>query len=407
LRTVGVTAAVGIAGCSGNGSDANDDSQGSGGGPGDANVEQVARNRAEMYGHFRSLFSVQETIDELKSNTMAPLNQLLEQLGFIDRLDDDPPAVATAVDVAPLPDPIEALGEASEQLENMRLQGATRVLDCGAYTGTLDTCGEDVPDATAREARRRNERLRVAAEEVATAAATYREEQTDAAFQTLQSRLQTEFELTAPLPALAAWADIQNGPYGQFSFSSEGVDYVTTITRANASSIVGARAYLKAQLERERPDDADSDTTPEPGGPCRAPRPDAAPRDLLPTPGGGFQQGRVSDDSLQDEGETGILGAYSDSTARYSVIIFRFADEAGATEYTDYLVRAARRQNRSTYVAFPLGNFVFIAMAEGGDSYSEAAANVRQLLDRSPVLSAQCVSQRNVLTGDLRPDPPS
>jgi hypothetical protein len=143
------------------------------------------------------------------------------------------------------------------------------------------------------------------------------------------------------------------------------------------------------------------------GGGCSTPAANTAPREYLPQSGGDFERVRVSDDSLQDEGETAVLGAYSGPEARYSVIIYRFAESTGATDYKERLIEAARIQNDSAYAVLVLGNFVFIGMAEGSAGGGDTLSQVKRLLGRSPVISESCVTDRNALPADLRPGTPA
>lgn len=276
LTSVAGVASCGLAGCAGGGggADGGDDSPASSDGAVDAppadsfpsalsrdraaELRGAAVDRAGIYDHFRSLFSQQENVERVTEATMDPLNALLESTGITDRWDADPPATAVAVDIAPLPDPIDALATATEIVTAVgNTAGINGVLDCGAYHDATATCGFDAAVASAADARARNETLATAAGDpvdggdptgVVEALDEYRTAPGEGTLAAVREALRAEYEATAPLPALRAWARIVQSPYGEIADSTDAVDYVDRVTRANAASIVGLRAEIADQL---------------------------------------------------------------------------------------------------------------------------------------------------------------
>ena len=140
------------------------------------------------------------------------------------------------------------------------------------------------------------------------------------------------------------------------------------------------------------------------GGGCSEPKTDATPESLLPEEGNGFEQLSASEAQLQEKGDARIQGRYADEDVSYTVFIFRFREQAGATEYEQSLVDAAEMQNTSVYAAFALGNFVFGALVEASDlTRDETLGRVEELLGGSSTLSAGCVADKNALDDDTLP----
>jgi hypothetical protein len=251
LQSLGLLTATGVAGCAGQ-SDSTPprDDDASDSGDRAREIERKATNRAAMYGHFRETFSREYTYDELVSQALTPLGTLLETLEITDRMRGDPPAVAAAVAIAPLPDPIDALSEAKDVIVGRRYSAANAIYQCGAYTDALDTACMDSPEARVGEVRDRNRTLRTKAQAVADAAGAYRSSRTDENRARLVAALRAEFEHTAPLPALAAWTEIDASAYAnRTQWERQGAKYVRNLATANASSIVAARAALDEQLK--------------------------------------------------------------------------------------------------------------------------------------------------------------
>lgn len=251
LQSLGLLTATGVAGCAGQPDTTpprDDDASDSGDRV--REIERKATNRAEMYGYFRETFSREYTYDELVSQALTPLGTLLETMEITDRMGDDPPAVAAAVAIAPLPDPIDALSEAKDVIVGRRYSAANAIYQCGAYTEALDTACMDSPDARVEGVRDRNGTLRTKAQAVADAAGAYRSSRTDENRAHLVAALRAEFEHTAPLPALAVWTEIDASAYAnRTQWERQGAKYVRNVAYSNASSIVAARAALDEQLE--------------------------------------------------------------------------------------------------------------------------------------------------------------
>lgn len=218
-------------------------------GPDIQGIRDSAQRRVEIYENFESLFSQEDNEERIANSVIDPINGALESAGITDRYDGGPPPAEAAVDIAPLPDPVDALGQAVDVLKASVLTGANRILDCGAYTEVLDQCGLDPADATAADARSLNSELATQASKVVTSANEYLDSEDESTLDDLEQALNSEYEKTAPLPVLKNWTEITQSPYGQLAeVNDETLNYVKNIARANASAIVGIRAQLEEDI---------------------------------------------------------------------------------------------------------------------------------------------------------------
>ncbi len=215
------------------------------------NIRDSAEKRKNIYQDFESLFSQEDNITKIKNNSIDPINGLLEATGITDRYDGSPPPAQVAVDIAPLPDPVDALGTAIDVLNSQTLGGANAILDCGAYTDLLDQCLKDNPDSSASDVRELNSTLADKASEVVTAATVDGTTITDDQIKDVKQALQAERGETAPLSVLADFTEISEGPYDKLPrFVDASVPYIKNISRANASAIVGIRQSLNESVDQ-------------------------------------------------------------------------------------------------------------------------------------------------------------